>query len=69
MIITGVIATIIGLASAIYGIVMKNSAEYAIASFFGSDEIIMVDIALYAGIAVVVIGVLLLALGIKKNKQ
>lgn len=66
----GIFLSLLGLVGVIYGFAQRSSAEYLLASAFGSEEATTVDAILYIGLAALVIGILLLCVHYsKKNKQ
>ncbi len=70
MLIAGLIAILVGAAAFIYGIAQRSSAEYVLASAFGAEEAAVVDTIFYIGIAVMVVGAILLVVHyVKKSKK
>ena len=63
----GIVLTIIGAICAVIGIVKMNSWEYALAAELGMDTT-QVQMVLYGGIAVLLIGIVLIVTEIHKEK-
>ena len=69
MLLLGVILALAGAAALIYALVQRGTAEYVLASAFGAEEAAIVDVVLYVGIAVLVLGVILLLVHFFKKPQ
>lgn len=69
MIILGIIALIAGIASAIYGNAQNNDLEAQLKSALEDGTTNPGDTFLYIGIAVAVVGAILLIVGISKHKK
>ena len=63
-----IVLSIIGLIGTIYGMSLRSSAEYALASAFGVKEIGQVDMLFYLGVIALVVGVIMLIVAINKKK-
>ena len=69
MLILGIIMTLAGAGAAIYGNHLNNDVEAVLSSFFSGGSGQPGDIWLYGGIAVAVIGIILVIVGaVNKNK-
>lgn len=70
MLISAIIVLFAGAITTIYAISQRATGEYMLASAFGSEEAMMIDIVLYVGIGVIVIGaIIMIAYFIKKTKN
>ena len=69
MLALGIIIAIVGLAASVYAFVQRSSAEYILASAFGHESAATMDMILYAGIAALVVGVILIIVHFAKNKK
>lgn len=69
MVIIGIIALIAGVGLAIYGNSLNNNVEAQIESLFSAGQVNPGNTWLYIGIAVGVIGLILLVVGISKSKK
>lgn len=69
MLVCGLILVIIGFVAMVYSLVQRGTGEYMLASAFGSEEAIIINVILYAGIALLVVGAILLVMHFSKNKK
>lgn len=64
---TGLLLTIAGAISAVIGYIKLDSWEYKVANAFGASMSPVPTIALYGGIAALIIGIILLIVGFKMD--
>ena len=69
MLVSGMVLLLIGAVGVIYAMAQRGTGEYMLASAFGSEEAVIVDNVLYVGIAVLVVGAILLISYYLKNNQ